>query len=129
MRYFFIFAFLVLPFSGFSQNLFFKICGSTAKKWVGQDIMTDKPMPNPITYTFFRKHTVNIYDAVKKETVTKRWFIIQGQFQDDDVILQIDKKQYHVTFSKTSNGKEFMLLSTGGGEDEPPLVTRSYYAE
>lgn len=119
---------LCLPFFAIAQDLDFKLAGATHKKWIGDNIIINTPAENNSTLIFDKNHTVIETSKYDSRKPLKHWKIAEGKYlNDENIILEIGKKQYHVEFSQTSNGKDFMTLSYGG--DEGHLMIKTYHAE
>ncbi len=120
-----------ISFLGIAQDLNYKLAGASHKKCIGDNLGIDNARENNTVLTFYKNRTVIEYnDKYKSGKPVQKWQFVSGEFADaNDIILQIGKKQYSVEFSKTNNGKDFMILSSGGGDDDANLVVRTFHAE
>ena len=113
------------------QDIMYRLAGASKKTWTGQTSYINSGSENPVNLTFYKNHTVEAYSTkYNKKMPVEHWILIKGDYYDDnDVIVQIGDRQYHIEFSKTNNGRDFMVMTSPlkGSDDE--VVANTYFAE
>ena len=124
-------ALIFLSLTAKCQDVIFKLADAKHKKWIGTTEFVTSGNEYFTDLTFYANHTVTIFNRRTKNTPeVKKWNLIAGDYLDDsDIILQIGIRQYHVEFSTTTNGKEFMTLTSIPLEDNELSVVKAFYAE
>ncbi len=114
-----------------AQDIKFKLAGATEKKWVGSTIYIAASDENFSNLTFYKNHSVveenRKYKTKKPAT---QWKLIKGDYTNDaDIELQVGKRIYHVEFSTTNNGKEFMTLTWVPERENEDIVIKTFYVD
>ena len=116
--------------TSFGQDLDFKLSGAIKRKWVGDQLITASTTENTTDLVFYRNHKVaesnRKYGTAKKE---QSWDIVSGQYIDDHLRLRIGNRTYTLEFSTTSNGRDFITLTSGGENEGGEYVVKTFYAE
>ena len=112
------------------QDIKFMLSGANKKKWIGANVYNDGREINNVNLTFFSNFSCEEYSVkYKKPSVPQKWKIINGEYREDSVVIQIGNRLYNVEFSKTSNGRDFMTLNRIPIREEEPVLTKTYYSE
>ncbi len=124
-------ALLCLSFLTNAQDIKFKLAGATNKKWVGSTIYIASSDENFSNLIFYKNHSVveenRKYKTKKPAT---EWKLVKGDYANDaDIELQVGKRSYHVEFSTTNNGKEFMTLTWVPERENEDIVIKTFYVE
>jgi hypothetical protein len=131
MKYLFVFLLLSISIATSAQDLKYKLATTTHKTWIGYTTFGANAEENFTNLTFHDNFKVEVYDRrykVKKEP--KKWYILQGDMATDDAIfILIGNNKYQVSFSNTSNGKEFLTLTHLATDEDDIEVVRNFYAE
>ena len=124
-------ALICLSFAANAQDIKFHLAGAKMKKWTGSTIYITSSDENFSNLTFYKNYAVveeNRKYKTKKPATT--WKLITGDYLNDaEIVLQIGSRYYHVEFSTTNNGKEFMTLTWGPEGDGDDMVIKTFYAE
>ena len=111
-----------------AQDITFAIAHTSEKKWIGVDKTSTLNGLKSTNLVFHTNHKAEIVPVnSNKRTVTTDLALINGSsIYDDNIVIKIGDIYYNVTFSKTSNGSDFMVLSWMMNEE---VKSRAYYSE
>ncbi len=120
-----------ISFVSVGQDINYKLAGDVQRKWIGESIILDKSAENFTNLTFYKYHKVVEYN--RKYNASKPilvWDIVEGKYlNDENIVIQIGSRKYHLQFSKTNNGNDFMTLSSGGEGENEEYIIKTFYAE
>ena len=131
MRFFITIMLIGMSYLAQGQDIMYRLTGPSKRTWTGQSTYINSGAENTVSLTFYKNHTVEAYsNRYNKKVSTEHWILIKGDYYDDnDVVVQIGNRQYHIEFSKTNNGRDFMVMTSPvvGSDDE--VVANTYFAD
>ena len=130
MRFILAAALACISFLSHGQDLMFRLAGSEKLTWVGQSSYINSVAENTLDLTFYKNFTVVPYsNRYHKKLPTQHWSIVKGDYYDDDnIIVQVGNRQYHVEFSKTNNGADYMMMTADAIDGGGATIVNTYYA-
>jgi hypothetical protein len=112
-----------------AQSVEMKLANHTERTWIGQQYYSEDVVNNPITYVFGSNHSLTKkIDGKLVSKKTDKWWIEEGRFINDSVILKLGRERYYVEFMKSSNGKDVMTLTTIPDRYHTDIVIRTFLA-
>jgi len=112
----------------FGQDVTFMLTHGTRRKWTSVEKTNTPNTTSNMTLFFDGNHKVE-YQPVNalQKPFSQNWTLLSGDnIFDENISLQIGTTMYAVTFSKTSNGDDFMTLTYYRNDR---AYTHAYYAE
>ncbi len=112
----------------FAQDVTFMLTHGTRRKWTSVEKTSSPNSTGNMTLFFNGSHKVE-YQPVNslQNPFSQNWALLGGDnIFDEKITMQIGTTIYTVTFSKTSNGDDFMTLTYFRNDR---AFTNSYYSE
>lgn len=120
--------FISFSIASYGQDVTFMLTHGTRRKWTSVEKANSSKSTGNMTLFFDGSHKVE-YQPVnsRQEPFSQNWALLTGDnIFDEHITLQIGTIIYTVTFSKTSNGDDFMTLSYYKNDR---AYTDAYYSE
>lgn len=131
MRFVITFMLIGMSYLAQGQDIIYRLTGPSKRTWTGQSSYINSGADNTVNLTFYKNHTVEAYsNRYHKILSTEHWTLIKGDYYDDnDVVIQIGNRQYHIEFSKTNNGRDFMIMTSPVVGSDEEIIANTYFAD